>query len=140
MSTPTAALHPFSAVNNLLLVGKWFSDGFFGDLHRQLLFTSPTVLHHPPLKPENCNGWFVHAPGVPTNEMSSGDEVATRSFLPAQLGSNHHRFPTPAQKGQKSSAALPPAARLLSPVPPRDAETPWSAASQTRNVTSPFQR
>jgi len=41
MSTPTAVLHPFSVVTNLLLTGKSFSDGFFGDLHRQLLFTSP---------------------------------------------------------------------------------------------------
>jgi len=49
MSTPTAVLLPFSALTNLLLVGKWFSDGLFGDLHRQLLFTSLTFLHRPPL-------------------------------------------------------------------------------------------
>jgi len=49
-SEPTAALHLFSAVTNLLLVGKWFSCGLFDNIHnihRQLLFTSPTVLHHP---------------------------------------------------------------------------------------------
>jgi len=36
MSTPTAALHLFSAVTNLLMVGKWFSEGFIGDLNRPI--------------------------------------------------------------------------------------------------------
>ena len=43
MSATTAALHPFPVVTNLLLTGKSFSEGFFGDLHRQLLFRSPLL-------------------------------------------------------------------------------------------------
>jgi len=84
MSATTAALHPFPVVTNLLLAGKSFSEGLFGDLHRQLLFTSPNVLHRPPLKPKNCDGWLVHAPGATTLKVSSGDEVATR-WLPSSL-------------------------------------------------------
>ena len=36
--------------------------GFFDNLHCRFLITSPTVLHHAPLKPKNCNSWLLHAP------------------------------------------------------------------------------
>jgi len=55
MSATTAALHPFPLVTNLLLAGKSFSEGLFGDLHRQLLFTSPAVLHCPPFTCAGCH-------------------------------------------------------------------------------------
>ena len=42
------------------------------------------MLHRPPLKPKNCDGWLVHAPGATTLKVSSGDEVATR-WLPSSL-------------------------------------------------------
>jgi len=114
MSVTIAASYPFPALTNLLHVGKWFLSDFFGNLHRQLLFTSPTVLLHPPLKPKNCNG-LVHAPGITTNEMSSGDEFAT-PLTSFQIGSTITGFPH-LRNLKNPPQHRPPAANLL-PDPP----------------------
>ena len=98
-------------MTNLLLVGTWFSDGFICDLHRQLLFTSPTVLHCPPFKPKNCNGWLVHAPGVPTNKISSGDEIAT-PLTSFQIGSIITGFPSGLRRVKHPPQHRPPTATL----------------------------
>jgi len=110
MSATTAVLYPFPAMSKLLLVGKWFSDGFFGDLHRH--FSSSHLARAPPptLQPKNCAGWLLHARGAPTTKISSGDEIA-KPLASFQLGSIITGFPrglTPtwAKKGQKSSTAL----------------------------------
>jgi len=55
--------------------------GFFGNLHRRFLIKSPCCAPPPTLKPKNCNIWLLHAPGAPTNKISSGDEVA--DWLPS---------------------------------------------------------
>jgi len=116
MSATTAALHPFSVVTNLLLTGKRFSGGFFGDLHRQLLFTSPTTHRAPPHIPQakklqrpacTCAGFHY---------QRDAKRGYTHGFLPDWL--NHHQFPTRAQKGQIFSAALPPRCKPASRTPP----------------------
>ena len=91
-----------------------------------MIFIANFFSHHPPCSTTHPSSQKTATAGLCMRRVSlpTRCQVGTRllhvSFLPAQLGSNHHRFPTRAQKGQKSSAALPPAARLLSPVPPRD--------------------
>ena len=79
--------------------------GFFGNLHRRFLIKSPCRASPRPLKQENCDGWILHAPSAPTNKISSGDEIAT-PLASFQIWLDNHRFPTRAQKGQNSSAAL----------------------------------
>ena len=89
--------------------------GFFDNLHRRFLITSPTVLHHAPLKPKNCNGWLLHAPhSHHPRDVKRGRGCYTLASF--QLGSIITGFPR-AQKGQTSSTASPPAANLL-PDPP----------------------
>ena len=93
--------------------------GFFVNFHCRFLIKSPCRAPPPTLKPKNCDGWLLHAPDTPTNKISNKNKVATHwppSFLSAWL--DHHRFPTWAQKPQKSSAALPPPLHACSPRPP----------------------
>jgi len=124
MSVITAALHRLPAMSKLLLVGKWFSDGFFGDRHRR-----PSC--------NNWNSWFAHAPGSTSNKISSGDAIATplSSF---QLGSIITGFPR-GLRMEKSSAALLPRCKSAPRSPLRDLNTPWSAVSKLRDVKPPFQ-
>jgi len=118
MSMTIAALHRLPAMTNLLLVGTWFSDGFFGDLHRRFLIKSP-VLHHPPSRQKNA---LVHAPGAPTNKISSGDEIAT-PLASFQIGSIITGFPQGLRRVKFLRTVTPPL-RTSSPTPPRDFEHP----------------
>jgi len=123
MSTPTAALHLFSAVTNLLMVGKWFSEGFIGDLHRQLLFNITHRAPLPPLTPKNFNGWFLHAPGATTNKITSGGEVATH-WLPSS-SARSSPVPTRLRRVENPPQHCPPAAPPPPRAPPpRDVHTP----------------
>ena len=80
MSMTIAALHRLPAMTNLLLVGTWFSDGFFGDLHRRFLIKSP-VLHPPPtLTPKNCT--CTCAGCTHQQDIKRGPDCYTPGFLP----------------------------------------------------------
>jgi len=108
MSMTTADLHRLPAMTNLLLIGTWFSDGFFGDLHRRVLHPPPT------LTPKNCT--CTCAGCTHQQDIKRGPDCYTPGFLPDWL--DHHRYPNLAQKGQtSSSAASPPDATLLPDLP-----------------------
>ena len=106
--------------------------GFFDNLRRRFLITSHRAPPHAPLKPKNCNGWLVHAPGANTTERSCGDEVATH-WLPSSLARTSP-VSHAGSEGSNSSAASPPSLHTCSPSPPRDAETPRSTASRVGTV------
>ena len=128
-SATTAALYLLPAMTNPSLVRKWFLVRFFGDLHRQFLITSPCRAPPPTPTPKNCKGWLVHAPGAPTNKISSGDEIAT-PLASFHLGSITTGFP-PLRKVNNPPQQCPPAAHLLPRAP--------LVMSQVQNVTPPFQ-
>jgi len=73
--------------------------GFGGNLHRRFLIKSPCRAPPPTLKPKNCDGWLLHAPGFTTNEMSRGDEVDT-TLTSFQIGSIITGFPNGLRKGK----------------------------------------
>ena len=104
-------------------------------LNRRFFIKSPCVLR-PTLKPENCDGWLLHALSAPTNKISSGDEIAT-PLASFHLGSITTGFP-PLRKVNNPPQQCPPAAHLL-PDPSRGLNTPWSAASRLRAGDPPFQ-
>jgi len=85
--------------------------GFFGNLHRRFLIQSPCRAPPLTLKPKNCNGRLVHAPGFTTNEMPSGDEFAT-PMASFQIGSIITSFP----RGPPKRVKNPP---QQGPPPPR---------------------
>mgnify|MGYP006115061539 CR=1 FL=1 len=108
--------------------------GFFGNLHRRFLIKSPCRASPRPLKQEYCDGWILHAPSAPTNKISSGDEIAT-PLASFQIWLDNHRRP----EGSKFLRSIVPPLHTCSPSPPRDVNTPWSAASRARNCCTPFQ-
>ena len=135
ISATMSALYHLPATTNLSMFGKWFLVRFFGILHCRFLITSRCRAPPPTLKPENCDGWLLHAPGAPTNKMSSGDEVATH-WLPSRLARSS---PVSQAGSAKILRSTSPQLQPCSPTPPRDANTPWSTASQPQNVNPPFQ-
>jgi len=115
-SATTAALYLLPAMTNPSLVRKWFLVRFFGDLHRQFLITSPCRAPPPTPTPKNCKGWLVHAPGAPTNKISSGDEIAT-PLASFQLGSIITGFPRGLRRVKHPPQHRPPHC-ILAPRPP----------------------
>jgi len=112
MSTPTAVLHPFPVVTNLLLTGKSFSEGFFGDLHRQLLFTSP--------KKTVTAGLYMRRVPLPSR-CQAGTRLLHAGFIPAWL--DHHRLPT-GSKGSNILHSIAPSCKPAPRPPPRELNTP----------------
>ena len=117
MSVTTAASYPLPAMSKLLLVGKWFLVRFFGNLFiARFLIKSPCRAPPPTLMPKNCNGWLLHAPGAPTNKISSGDEIAT-PLASFQLGSIITGFPRGLRRVKHPPQHRPPHC-ILAPRPP----------------------
>ena len=125
-----SCIAPLSCGDQFITGRKVVLIGFFGDLHRQLLFTSP-------LKPKNCNGWFVYAPGITTNEMSSGDEIAT-PLASFQLGLIITGFPRGLRRVENPPQHCPPRCTPAPRAPLVMRKPPWSAASRVRDVNPPF--
>ena len=108
------------------------SCGDQSDVGRNVVFSrilwrsSSPISHHitrraptPTLTPENCNGWLVHAPGAPTNKISSGDEIAT-PLASFQLGLIITGFP----RGLKNPPQHRPPLQPCSPIPLATRTTP----------------
>ena len=127
MSATTAALHPFSVVTNLLLTGKRFSGGFFGDLHRQLLFTSPAVLHCPPFTCAGCHH---------QQDVKRGRDCYTLASF--HLGSIITSFQRGLRRVKHPPQYRPPHCKPAPLSPLLTRTPPWSAASRARNVAPPF--
>ena len=86
---------------------KVVSDGFLSILsqisHQVILPCSTTT--YPSSQTTATAGLCMRRVSLPTR-CQVGTRLLHAGFLPAWL--DHHRFPTRAQKGQKSSAAVPP--------------------------------
>jgi len=91
--------------------------GFFGNLRRRFLIKSPcrAPLAHPHAK--KLHQLLLHAPGAPTNKISSGDEISI-PLASFQIGSIITVFPRGLKRVKHPSRHRRPAANLLPEPPP----------------------
>jgi len=96
--------------------------GFFDNLHSR---HHPPCSTTPPSSQKTATAGFYMRLTPTTLEMSNGDEFATVS----QAGS----------EGSNILLSIAPQLHTCPPNPPRDANTPWDAASRVRDGSPPFQ-
>jgi len=96
--------------------------GFFGNLRRRFLIKSPcrAPLAHPHAK--KLHQLLLHAPGAPTNKISSGDEIATHLLPSSSARSSPVSHAD--SKGSNILHSIVPQLQTCSPSPPRDLNTP----------------
>ena len=115
------------------------------DLKAATKSTLLTLAYRPPSRQKTATAGFYMRRVHPPSRYQAGTSLLHAGFIPAWL--DHHRFPTRAQKGQTSSAALPctpaPRSPLVMLTPPgvlrvsRRTLTPLSNIELAKTIQQP---